>query len=132
MVSLVPVLSSTISRLNFLPRPFFYHSLRALSLTTLQFNFKDTRPTLSPSNSSSSILSMSNLSSPKPENENPETVSDNLVILDIEASCDDTVASVVSHTQTNPVYIYIHFINGEILSHAGILLDMYYYYYFFF
>ncbi|KAL7203720.1 hypothetical protein ACSBR2_016887 [Camellia fascicularis] len=97
--SLVPVLSSTISRLNFLPKPSFYHSLRALSLTTLQFNFKETRPTLSPPNSSlnssSSLLSMSNLSSPKPQNENPETVSDNLVILGIETSCDDTAAAVV-------------------------------------
>ncbi|CAL5381519.1 unnamed protein product [Camellia sinensis] len=97
--SLVPVLSSTISRLNFLPKPSFYHSLRALSLTTLQFNFKETRATLSPPNSSlnssSSLLSMSNLSSPKPQNENPETVSDNLVILGIETSCDDTAAAVV-------------------------------------
>lgn len=38
---------------------------------------------------------MSNLSSPKPQNENPETVSDNLVILGIETSCDDTAAAVV-------------------------------------
>ncbi|KAE9460001.1 hypothetical protein C3L33_08094, partial [Rhododendron williamsianum] len=101
MVSLVPTIGSTISRLPFLPKPSFYFSFRALRTSKLPY--RELTPTPSPLSSSSAVHSMSNSNSPKPIAENPSNLSDNLVILGIETSCDDTAAAVVRS-------------NGEILS----------------
>ncbi|KAI8545351.1 hypothetical protein RHMOL_Rhmol07G0033200 [Rhododendron molle] len=99
MVSLVPTIGSTISRLPFLPS--FYFSFRALRTSKLPH--RELTPTPSPLSSSSAVHSMSNSNSSKPIAENPSNLSDNLVILGIETSCDDTAAAVVRS-------------NGEILS----------------
>ncbi|KAK9274407.1 hypothetical protein L1049_019221 [Liquidambar formosana] len=100
MVSFVLTLSSTFSRLNLLPKPSLVHTVRALR--TLQ----QRKPTWSLYNSSfksiSAQISTSNLNSPKPHTENVG-IGDDLVVLGIETSCDDTAASVVRS-------------NGEILS----------------
>ncbi|XP_058224254.1 probable tRNA N6-adenosine threonylcarbamoyltransferase, mitochondrial isoform X2 [Rhododendron vialii] len=101
MVSLVPTIGSTISRLPFLPKPSIYFSFRALRTSKLPY--RELTPTPSPLSSSSAVHSMSNSDSPKPIAENPSNLSDNLVILGIETSCDDTAAAVVRS-------------NGEILS----------------
>ncbi|KAK9266967.1 hypothetical protein L1049_012636 [Liquidambar formosana] len=100
MVSFVLTLSSTFSRLNLLPKTSLVHTVRALR--TLQ----QRKPTWSLYNSSfksiSAQISTSNLNSPKPHAENVG-IGDDLVVLGIETSCDDTAASVVRS-------------NGEILS----------------
>ncbi|KAA8520501.1 hypothetical protein F0562_014757 [Nyssa sinensis] len=105
MVSLVPTISSTISRLNLLPKSSFHYTLRGLR--TLQLQHKQRSPVWFPLNSSfnrlSANLSFSNFNSPKPRNENPAIMDDDLVVLGIETSCDDTAAAVVRS-------------NGEILS----------------
>ncbi|KAG5538583.1 hypothetical protein RHGRI_019234 [Rhododendron griersonianum] len=101
MVSLVPTIGSTISRLPFLPKLSFYFSFRALRTSKLPY--RELTPTPSPLSSSSAVHSMSNSNSPKLIAENPSNLSDNLVILGIETSCDDTAAAVVRS-------------NGEILS----------------
>ncbi|XP_052194349.1 probable tRNA N6-adenosine threonylcarbamoyltransferase, mitochondrial [Diospyros lotus] len=74
-------ISATVSRLNFISTTSFRQSLRAI----------ETRF----SSSSPSRFSMSSrLNSPKPFAQNL-TAADNLVILGIETSCDDTAAAVV-------------------------------------
>lgn len=113
MVSLVPTISSTISRLPFLPKPSFYFSFRALRTSKLPH--RELTPTPSPLSSSSAVHSMSNSNSPKPITENPSNLSDNLVILGIETSCDDTAAAVVSHTYKN-TRLFI----GTVVSFLGI------------
>lgn len=102
MGSLVPTLSSTISRLNFFPKPLFSHTnIRGFRVLE-KLQHKRQRPTFYSFNSSSKSLSTanttmftSNFSSPKPHNQNPVAANENLVILGIETSCDDTAAAVV-------------------------------------
>ncbi|PSS21574.1 TRNA N6-adenosine threonylcarbamoyltransferase [Actinidia chinensis var. chinensis] len=87
MALLVPSLSSTISRLKSLSKPSFHNPLRALK--TLQLHYKTSFI------SSFAALSMSNSNFPKTLIQNPSKSADDLVILGIETSCDDTAAAVV-------------------------------------
>ncbi|XP_057500409.1 probable tRNA N6-adenosine threonylcarbamoyltransferase, mitochondrial isoform X3 [Actinidia eriantha] len=87
MALLVPSLSSTISRLKSLSKPSFHNPFR--TLRTLQLHYKSSFI------SSFAALSMSNSNFPKPLIQNPSKSADNLVILGIETSCDDTAAAVV-------------------------------------
>ncbi|KAH7862716.1 hypothetical protein Vadar_008528 [Vaccinium darrowii] len=97
MVSLLPTLSSTLSRLSFLPKPSFHFFSSALRTARLPYRAVTPAPSppITSLNSSYAVLSMSNQNSPKPITENPPNLSDNFVILGIETSCDDTAAAVV-------------------------------------
>ncbi|WMV31017.1 hypothetical protein MTR67_024402 [Solanum verrucosum] len=97
MVSLLPNLSSPISRLRLLWRPSIHLTFKATS--KLQLNYKAVKPQLFKSFSAYCSTSASNVQTQNQilgENEN-------LVVLGIETSCDDTAAAVVNS-------------NGEILS----------------
>ncbi|CAK9186539.1 unnamed protein product [Ilex paraguariensis] len=105
MASLVPTLSSTISRLNLLPKPSLHHTLGAFRKSQLHPKLR--RPTWSPVKSSfsslSALMSTSKFNSQETHIGNPSTLDGDLIVLGIETSCDDTAAAVVRS-------------NGEILS----------------
>ncbi|KAJ8748955.1 hypothetical protein K2173_013393 [Erythroxylum novogranatense] len=96
MWSSLLTLSSTIFRLNCLQRPptlpFYLTSFK-----TLKFHGQDVRPLLAPlgSRAISSFPAFSTLKSYSSLNSHVETVKDDLVVLGIETSCDDTAAAVV-------------------------------------
>ncbi|KAL2553025.1 putative tRNA N6-adenosine threonylcarbamoyltransferase [Forsythia ovata] len=93
MASLAPTLSSTISRLTNLHKPSLHSAMTTLKNFQFQHKLsKPTRPFLSTSPGSLSAQMKSTLGS-----------DDDLVVLGIETSCDDTAAAVVRS-------------NGEILS----------------
>ncbi|CAI9786012.1 unnamed protein product [Fraxinus pennsylvanica] len=98
MASLAPTLSSTISRLTHLHKPSLQSAITTLK--NFQFKYKLSKPTRPFLNSSPSPLSAHFSSAQMKSTIGSD---DDLVVLGIETSCDDTAAAVVRS-------------NGEILS----------------
>ena len=123
MASFAPTLSSTISRLNLLAELSHNHHrtirfFRTLSSKSRPHNsFYPLRSFKSSFSSANFESTISNCS--KALGSNP-VFNDNLVVLGIETSCDDTAAAVVSKTilhKTSTSYI-------EILSRKNVVLDL--------
>nr|GLL40712.1 probable tRNA N6-adenosine threonylcarbamoyltransferase, mitochondrial [Ipomoea trifida] len=105
MATIFPNLSSAISRLNPIYRPSLYLTIRGFNkLGAQQGPLRPARSILHASfKSFSAQLSSSNFNPAMAQIQNQLTPDENLVVLGIETSCDDTAAAVVNS-------------NGEILS----------------
>ncbi|KAM3344564.1 putative tRNA N6-adenosine threonylcarbamoyltransferase, mitochondrial isoform X2 [Capsicum galapagoense] len=100
MVSLLPNLSSPISRLSLLWRPSLHFTIKSTTKLQFQLHEKAVKPQWF--KSFSPYCSVSNLSMGQTQKQ-MLVENENLVVLGIETSCDDTAAAVVNS-------------NGEILS----------------
>lgn len=101
MVGLVLSVSSTFSRLNLFLKPPLPYTLRTLRTQLRQQKPQPSWYFSSPSfnfiSTSNSLSTTSNFDFPKTQNRISST-GDDLVVLGIETSCDDTAAAIVSST----------------------------------
>lgn len=93
MVSLLPNLSSPISRLSLLWRPSLHFTIKSTTKLQFQLHEKAVKPQWF--KSFSPYCSVSNLSMGQTQKQ-MLVENENLVVLGIETSCDDTAAAVVS------------------------------------